>query len=422
MDATAPSLDSKNFRKLLEDLYGKADLSAQTKRYQDLSERAVQAFGGAPRLFSAPGRTELGGNHTDHNRGRVLCAAVTLDIAAAVVPSETTEVELWSDGWDHPFRVDFDRLEPVESERGSTEALIRGVAEGFAEAGYRTGGFKGILNSRVPAGSGLSSSAALEVLLGAVLSGLYNRGAVPPEELARIGQRAENRHFGKPCGLMDQSASAAGGVLLIDFENPGSPRIRRIEAEIEKEGYALAVVATGGSHEDRTAEYAAIPGEMRDAASVFGKEALRGLEASQLLRKMPEVRQAAGDRAALRTLHFLEENERVLAMGKALEDGRMKRFLKLTRRSGISSWMYLQNVVSPGDPRNQALALALALTQTFLGKRGACRVHGGGFEGTLLAWVPQDGFKEYRALMERILGPGCVTRLRIREEGAGELR
>lgn len=422
MDAATPIPGTKYFQKLLAGMYGKAEASAQARRYQDLAARAGQAFGGVPRFFSAPGRTELGGNHTDHNRGRVLCAAVSLDIAAAVVPSEDPEVELLSDGWDRPFRVDLGRLEPDESERGSTEALIRGVAEGFTEAGYRTGGFKGILNSRVPTGSGLSSSAALEVLLGAVLSALYNSGAVPPEELARIGQRAENRHFGKPCGLMDQTVSAAGGILLIDFENPASLRIRRVEADFEKEGYALAVVSTGGNHADRTADYTAIPGEMRDAASVFGKETLRGLDLSQLLRKMPEVRTGAGDRAALRALHFLEENARVTAMGKALEDGRMKRFLKLTRGSGISSWRYLQNVVAPGDPRNQSLALSLALTETFLGKRGACRVHGGGFEGTLLAWVPSDGFKEYREFMERILGPGSVTRLRIREEGAGEIR
>lgn len=421
MGSNTPTPGTKSFQKRLSELYGKTESASQAKRYLDLAQRASEAFGGEPRFFSAPGRTELGGNHTDHNRGRVLCAAVTLDIAAAVVPSEGTEVELWSDGWERPFRVDLARTDPVASERGSTEALIRGVAEGFAEAGYRTGGFKGILNSRVPAGSGLSSSAALEVLLGTIQSGLYNDGKVRPEELAGIGQRAENRHFGKPCGLMDQTASAVGGILVIDFENPGTPRIRKIKADFEKEGYALAVVSTGGSHADLTEDYAAIPREMREAASVFGKETLRGLEPGQLLRKLPEVRAAAGDRAALRALHFLEENERVLSMAKALEDGRVKRFLKLAGRSGSSSWRYLQNVLAPGDPRNQGLALALALSEFLLGKRGACRVHGGGFEGTLLAFIPLDGFKEYRETMDRVLGPGCVTRLRLREEGAGEI-
>lgn len=421
MDSNTPVPGTKGFQKRLSELYGKAESAAQARRYRDLAERAAQAFGGLPRFFSAPGRTELGGNHTDHNRGRVLCAAVTLDIAAAVVPADGLEVELWSDGWERPFRIDLSRLDPVESEAGSTEALIRGVAEGFAKSGHRIGGFKGILNSRVPPGSGLSSSAALEVLIGSVLSGLYNDGSVRPEELAKIGQGAENRHFGKPCGLMDQTASAAGGVLLIDFENPLSPRIRRLKADFEKEGCALAVVAAGGSHADLTEDYAAIPKEMREAASVFGKETLRGLEIGQLYRKIPEVRAAAGDRAVLRSLHFLEENERVLSMAKALEDGRMKRFLKLVGRSGSSSWRYLQNVL-PRDPRNQDLALALALTESFLGKRGACRVHGGGFAGTLQAFVPLDGFKDYRAFMESVLGPGCVTRIRIREEGAGEIR
>ncbi len=412
----------RSFRKHLATLYGKSDEAVQTRRYETLGAKAAEAFGGRPRFFSAPGRTELGGNHTDHNRGRVLCAAVTLDAVAAVLPSEGMDVELWSDGWERPFRLDLARLEPVDAERCSTEALVRGVAAGFAEAGFRIGGFKAVLNSRVLPGSGLSSSAALEVLLGVVLSGLYNDGAVRPEELARIGQRAENQHFGKPCGLMDQTVSAVGGVLLIDFENPEEPRIKRIAADFEKEGFALAVIAAGGSHADLTDDYASIPREMREVASVFGKETLRGLEADQLLRKMPEVRAAAGDRAALRALHFLEENERVLDMAKALDDGRMKRFLKLAGRSGASSWRYLQNVLAPGDARDQGLALALALTETFLGKRGACRVHGGGFAGTLQAYVPLDGFKEYKNFMERVLGPGCVTRLRLREEGAGEVK
>jgi len=422
MDAATPIPGTKGFQKRLAELYGKAEAAFQARRYQDLADRAAEAFGGRPRFFSAPGRTELGGNHTDHNRGRVLCAAITLDAVAAVLPSEGMEVELWSDGWESPFRLDLARLEPVDSERGSTEALVRGVAAGFAEAGFRIGGFKAIINSRVLPGSGLSSSAALEVLLGAVLSGLYNQGVVRPEELARIGQQAENLHFRKPCGLMDQTASAVGGVLLIDFENPEEPRIKRIKADFEKEGFALAVVATGGSHADLTEDYASIPREMREVASVFGKETLRGLETGQLLRKMPEVRAAAGDRAVLRALHFLEEDERVLAMAKALDDGRMKRFLKLASRSGASSWRYLQNVLAPGDARDQGLALALALTETFLGKRGACRVHGGGFAGTLQAYVPLDGFREYKNFMERTLGPGCVTRLRLREEGAGEVR
>ena len=250
-----PIEGTKGFQKRLADLYGKSEAAYQAQRYRDLAERTASAFGGEPRFFSAPGRTELGGNHTDHNRGRVLCAAVTLDIAAAVVPFEGTELELWSDGWERPFRIDLARLDPVESERGSTEALIRGVAEGFVKAGYRIGGFKGILNSRVPAGSGLSSSAALEVLLGTILAGLYNDAKVLPDELAQIGHGAEDRHFGKPCGLMDQTASALGGVLLIDFENPLYPRLRTIKVDFEKDGYAIAVVSTGGNHADLTEDY-----------------------------------------------------------------------------------------------------------------------------------------------------------------------
>ena len=421
MGASVPLVRGKAFQKRLTELYGKAELPLQTNRYETLYKKASEAFAGEPRLFSAPGRTELGGNHTDHNRGRVLCAAVTLDAVAAAVPVEGTGVELWSDGWDLPFRVDLGSLEPVDTERGTTEALLRGVAAGFAESGYRIGGFRAAVNSRVLPGSGLSSSAALEVLLGVIISGLFNGGEVSPVLLAGIGQRAENRHFGKPCGLMDQLASSVGGILLVDFEKAPEPRITRIAANFEKEGYALAVVASGGSHADLTEDYAAIPREMRDVASVFAKETLRGLGKDQYLRKLPEVRAAAGDRAALRALHYLEENERVASMLKALDDGRMKRFLKLVNRSGSSSWRYLQNVIPPGEPRYQPLAFALALTESFLGKRGACRVHGGGFAGTLQAYIPLDLFKEYREYMERILGLGCVTRLRLRDAGACEV-
>lgn len=421
MDASSPVEQTKAFQKKLADLYGKTEVPAQTLRYKELADKARTAFQGEPRFFSAPGRTELGGNHTDHNRGRVLCAAVTLDAVAAVLPTDGSEIELWSEGWERPFRVDLATLSPLPSESGTTEALIRGVAEGFVEAGYRIGGFKAVLDSRVLPGSGLSSSAALEVLLGAIFSGLYNDGGVHPSELARIGQRAENKHFGKPCGLMDQTVSAEGGVLLIDFSELEAPRIKRLSTNLEKSGYGLVVVSAGTDHANHQDDYAAIPREMRAVASVFGKETLRGLEIGQFLRKLPEVRTAAGDRAALRTLHFLEENDRVLSMAKALEDERMKRYIKLVKRSGSSSWRYLQNVLTPGDTRTQSLGLALALTESFLGKRGACRVHGGGFGGTMQAYIPLDALKSYKEYMGRCFGRNCVTRLRIRAGGACEV-
>ncbi len=422
MAANVPVVRSKNFLRRLEELYGKPSAAGQARRCEALAEKARAAFGGEPRFFSSPGRTELGGNHTDHNRGRVLCAAVTLDALAAVVPSEGKDVEVWSEGWDSPFRVDFSSLLPVEAERGTTEALIRGVAEGFKEAGHAVGGFRAVVDSRVLPGSGLSSSAAMEVLFGTILSELYNEGAVPALEIARIGQKAENRHFGKPCGLMDQTASAAGGVLVIDFCDPEKPRLRRLKADFEKLGYVLAVITPGGDHADLTEDYADIPREMRAAASVFGKDTLRGLERDLFLRKLPEVRAAAGDRAALRVLHFLDEDERVLSMAKALEGRRAKRYLKLVRKSGLSSWRLLQNISPPGDPRRQSLALALALTESFLGKRGACRVHGGGFAGTMQAYVPLERLKGYREYMERLFGPGCVVPLRVRNEGACEVK
>jgi galactokinase len=373
------------------------------------------------RLFSCPGRTELSGNHTDHNRGRVLAAAVHLDALAAVSPLAGTEIEIRSRGFPEPFRVDIADTAPRENERGKTEALIRGVAAEFLRTGRNAGGFRAAVDSRIPPGSGLSSSAAFEVLLGTILNVLYNRGAVGFEEIARIGQRAENDFFGKPCGLMDQTACAAGGIISIDFGAPSSPRIEKLGFDIEEAGYNLFVVNTGGSHADLTEDYTAIPREMKSVARAFGKETLSGLSLEDILPRVPALRSGPGDRALLRALHFFSENARVLRQFEALKKGDMKQYLSLVRESGRSSLTLLQNGYAPAVPAKQGIPLALALTEIFLNGEGACRVHGGGFAGTVQAYIPEKRSAEFKEFIDRCFGPGAAVRIIIRGEGAGEI-
>ncbi|PKL23782.1 MAG: galactokinase [Spirochaetae bacterium HGW-Spirochaetae-3] len=412
---------SRDGRKLLARWYGDSRVSTEVARWERLAELTLASFG-APELtfVSSPGRTELGGNHTDHNDGRVLCAAVHLDALACVAPRDEPTVELYSEGWDEPFRVDLGDLEPRPSERGKPEALIRGVAAAISRRGGAIGGFSGRMTSAVPAGSGLSSSAAVEVLFGQIQNTLYNRGGLPPAEMAMVGKEAENLYFGKPCGLMDQMACALGGISAIDFGRPEKPRWSRVPFDFEKAGYALAVVNAGGSHADLTDAYAAIPAEMRAVAELFGLPSLRKLSLDKLMRKSSEIREAAGDRALLRAIHFVNENERAEAMAKALGDGKIKKYLKLVKRSGDSSWRLLQNVMPPNAGRDQSLAVAIELSTAFIGKKGAARVHGGGFAGTIQAYVAVDRAEEYADFMDARFGRGATTILHIRPDGAGE--
>lgn len=412
---------SRDGKKLMTRWYGESRVQAEATRWERLIETTLSSGEASEAaLISSPGRTELGGNHTDHNEGRVLCAAVHLDALACVVPRDDLAVELYSEGWDEPFRLDLGDLEPKPAERGRPEALIRGVASAIARRGGMIGGFSGRMNSEVPAGSGLSSSAAVELLFGQIQNALYNQGRLPPVELAMAGREAENLYFGKPCGLMDQMASALGGISAIDFGRPEKPRWSRIAFDFEKAGYALAIVRTGGDHADLTEEYAAIPAEMREVAELFGLPSLRRLGADKILRKSAEIREKAGDRALLRALHFAGENERADEMAEALDEGRLKRYLKLVRRSGDSSWRLLQNVVRPGATRDQALAVALELSKAFLRKDGVARVHGGGFAGTIQAYVRVDQADEYADFMDARFGEGATTILHIRPDGAGE--
>ncbi len=386
----------------------------------------ASAFGERPegkglRFFSSPGRTELSGNHTDHNRGRVLAAAVDLDILAAVEERADGTVEVVSRNFGKTYRADLSSLEPRKEEIGTTEALIRGVAAGFANRGHRFGGFRAALDSRVLPGSGLSSSAAVEVLIGEILNSLYNDGTVPPVEIAFVGMEAENRFFGKPSGLMDQLACASGGVVAVDFADEERPSVRNLDFDFGRYGLALAVVDTGGSHADLTSDYASIPAEMKAVAAWFGGTALRDVDAEDFLAEAHEIRKRLGDRAVLRALHFFEENRRVVEQTEALCMGDLGRYLSLVRESGRSSWTLLQNCQSVERPNEQGLALALALTEKFLGGEGACRVHGGGFAGTIQVYLPEDSVEAYESYLAPFFGPACVTRLGIRKEGASEL-
>lgn len=366
-------------------------------------------------LFSAPGRTELSGNHTDHQLGKVLAGAVDLDTVAAVAPNGEAVIRVQSEGY--PLCViALDDLAVHPEENGTTAALIRGTAAGVAARGFTVPGFDACVTSRVLAGSGLSSSAAFEVLLGTILDHLAGAG-LDALEIARIGQYAENVYFGKPCGLLDQAASSLGGVITIDFADEKAPQVERLELDLNAYGYALCIVDSGADHADLTDEYAAIPGELRAINAHFGKAHLREVPEEAFYAALPELRREAGDRAVLRAIHVYEENRRVTEQVAALKRGDFDRFLELVKASGRSSWMYLQNVIPAGYKAHQDLAVALALAEKLLDGRGACRVHGGGFAGTIQAFVPLDMLEHFRGGMDAVLGAGRCLVLSIRPAG-----
>lgn len=362
--------------------------------------------------FSAPGRVELGGNHTDHQHGCVLAAAVDLEMRAAVTPNHDGVIRVFSQGF-APVEVALGDWMPRPEERNTTAALVRGMAAQFIRRGAALTGLDMRVTSQVPVGSGLSSSAAFEVLLGRVFSGLCCGGSVSPEDIARMGQTAERDYFGKPCGLMDQMASSVGGLVYMDFADPVHPAMERIDCDLGASGYGLFIVDSGADHADLTADYAAIPAELEQVCRVFGAEVLRQVDETEFYRRLPAVRAAAGDRAALRAIHVFDENRRAAAEAEALRKGDFPAFLALVNASGASSWQYLQNVTS-GDPRQQALAVTLAVCRRALGGQGAVRVHGGGFAGTALAFVPDDRREMFRRTVEQTLGVDKCRLLSVR--------
>ena len=378
------------------------------------------SFDGAPEhYFSAPGRTEIGGNHTDHQRGRVLAGAVNLDTVAAVRVNGTNLIRIQSKGY--PLCVvDITNLTPVESEINSTPALVRGVAARFAQLGCNVGGFDAYCESTVLPGSGLSSSAAYEVLIGTIVNGLFFDGKVSQPEIAMIGQYAENVFFGKPCGLMDQMASAVGNLVTIDFFDKDNPVIEPVDFDFASCGHALCIIDSGADHADLTDEYAAVPGEIKAVAAYMGKEVLTQIDEADFYARLPELRKACGDRAVMRCIHFYQENARVPQQVAALKAGDFDKFLSLVKQSGYSSYMYLQNVIPAGYKAHQDVAVALALAEHYLNGRGAYRVHGGGFAGTIQAFVPFDILEDFVAGMDAALGKGACHVLSIRPQGGVE--
>ncbi len=417
-------LNAPKIKELLYKLYGKDNrvIQKQIRRYEKIIKQYQNYFSSTPvHLFSAPGRTEIGGNHTDHNAGRVLAATINLDSIAAVTETRNNTVTINSEGYTDPFKVVLDDLEPKKEEEGTTTALIRGIAARFKELGYNIGGFNACISSNVMVGSGLSSSASIEVLIGTIINHLYNEGKISKKEIALIGQYAENNYFNKPCGLMDQLTIAVGGIVSIDFRDSKNPIVTKVDFDINAQDYSLIVVDTGGNHADLTEDYASIPGEMKSVARELGGEVCRDITHKDLIEKVRQLRPKVGDRAILRALHFLEDNQRVLDQVEALEKGNFDTFLDLVNESGSSSCKWLQNCFTIKNPSEQGINLALALAENYLKnseRKGACRVHGGGFAGTIQVFIPDEILDGYLKMIKDIFGEKSVEILSIRPVGS----
>ena len=411
--------DNKAFR----ELYGSdpSELKRNAKRYLDLLNLYAKEFGKKEiELFTSPGRTEIGGNHTDHNWGRVLAGAVNLDNAAVAGKNNTNTIRILSEGYPR-FEVDLGTLTPVKSEMYSSAALVRGVCSRFKELGYKIGGFDACIDGGVPKGSGLSSSASFEVLVGAILNELFNDGRVDPIQNAIIGQYSENNYFGKPCGLMDQTACAMGGLITIDFKDPSKPVVKKVDFDFVATGYSLVITDTGGNHADLNDEYASLPIDMKAVAAELGAKVLRQVTLDQVLEIVPRIREKVGDRAILRAIHFQGDNQRVVDQVEALEKNDFKSFLRMVVDSGFSSYMYNQNIFPVNNVKEQGVSLALALSELVLKGEGAWRVHGGGFAGTIQAFVPKHLLSKYVSTIEHVYGKGACRILFIRHQGAGKV-
>ncbi len=423
--ATAEALIAKinKENKTLHELYGSnpADLERHAKRYVNLIHQYTSIFGNADlTVFTSPGRTEIGGNHTDHNYGRVLAGAVNLDNVAIVAKNNSDIIQIQSEGYPK-FEVDLKNLNADKKEQYTSAALVRGICARMKELGYTIGGFNACIDGGVPKGSGLSSSASFEVLIGAIVNELYNNGRMDPIQNAIIGQYAENNYFGKPCGLMDQTACAMGGLITIDFKDPANPIVKKVNFDFVATGFALVITDTGGNHADLNDEYASLPSDMKAVAAELGAKVLRQVTLEQIIDIAPKIREKVGDRALLRAIHFQGDNQRVVDQVAALERNDFKAFLGMVVDSGFSSYMYNQNIFPVNNVREQGVSLALALSELVLKGKGAWRVHGGGFAGTIQAFVPQNLIEKYVSTLEHIYGKGSCHSLFIRPKGAGKV-
>ena len=403
--------------KLLDIYVDESKLSTQKDRYINALNEYKKLFTEElDGIYSAPGRSEIGGNHTDHQHGETLAASINDDAIAMVKSTDKNVVNVLSEGYDM-ITIDLNDIDKKDSEEGTTIALIKGVIKGVKDHGYNIGGFNAYITSNVLSGSGLSSSAAFETLIGTILSGLYNDMKIPAVEIAIIGQYAENYYFGKPCGLLDQTASSVGGLCHMDFINPKEPAVTKVDFDMESYGYSLCITDTKGSHADLTDDYAAVPKEMKEVASFFGKEVLIEVDEADVIKNAAAIREKYSDRAFLRAIHFYEENKRVNQEVEALKTGDIDTFLKTVNASGNSSYKYLQNVYTNHDVEHQNVSVALMLSELFLGNNGVARVHGGGFAGTIQAFVKNEAVVDYKKKMDIVFGDGACNVLKIRKYG-----
>ena len=413
------ALRGGTYENALNALYGSADPARAEHVAMAFAERFPEN-GGTPVLYSAPGRTELGGNHTDHQHGHALCASVDLDMLACAAPNASDRIRVISEGYP-AVEVSLSALRPDEAEYGSTAALVRGVAAGIAAEGFAPQGFDACVHSNVIAGSGLSSSAAFEILIGTILNDLCCGGALDAVTLAKIGQRAENAYFGKPCGLLDQIGASVGGAVAIDFFDPAAPVVRKVEYDFEGSGHSLCIIDSGSTHADLTDDYASIPREMGAVAKLFGKTWLSELSEERFRAALSLARERCGDRAVLRALHYYHDDRNAQDEAAALSRGDFAEFLRIVNRSGLSSIENLQNIYSPSHPERQAVGLAISLGRDLLEGTGAIRVHGGGFAGTVQAFVPNERLAAFRDGIEAVFGKGKCHVLHIRPVGGCKL-
>ncbi|HIX37777.1 MAG TPA: galactokinase [Candidatus Blautia pullistercoris] len=406
------------YEELFRDIYqDENEAKRQNSRYAQAVAKFEELFGEKQvEIYSAPGRSEVGGNHTDHQHGMVLATSINLDAIGIVSPSASPVIQVVSEGYDM-VEVDIEDLEEKYEEEGTTAALIRGVAAALAEKGYKIGGFQAYITSDVLIGAGLSSSAAFEIIIGTIFSGLFNNMEIDPVEIAKAGQYAENVYFGKPCGLMDQMASAVGGLIHIDFQDPQVPSVKKVPSDFQAYQYSLCIVDTKASHANLTDDYAKIPEEMKKVAAFFKKNVLREVEEEEFFREIPGLRSILGDRPVLRALHFFEEEKRVEKQVEALEQGDFPRFLELVKESGNSSFKYLQNIYINRDEQNQSMSVALGASESILQNHGVSRVHGGGFAGTIQVFAENSYVEEYRNKIDHIFGKGSCHVLKVRQQG-----
>ena len=415
------AISDGKFDEIFSKLY-RAELNETRTRYLNALNKFIELFGDKEdvRIFSAPGRTEVGGNHTDHQHGCVVTASINLDVIGFVAKTDDNFVRIESEGY-KVDAVNINELEVNVAEFGRTSALIRGCCSIFKNLGYKIGGFCGYTTSNVLGGSGLSSSAAYEVLICNILNGLFNNSIVDNALIAKISQRAERDYFGKPCGLLDQMASSVGGFTAIDFNDPASPVVEQIDFDIAAHGYTICVVDTHGDHSNLTDDYTDITVECREISRYFGKAFLREVDIAEFYTCISKLREKFGDRAVLRAIHFFNENERAKEQKEALKQDNFSHFLDLVNESGDSSYKYLQNVYSISNVKNQGLCLALSLTEMFLNGDGACRVHGGGFAGTIQCYIPTDRINKYSEMIDSVFGKGSCSILSIRSIGGCEI-